>query len=193
MGHPPLRERVVGAQFIFPILLSDGFAGVLTTTEEPMNTLENALNARALGRKPTDDQIDVYGLTHPGKVRKDNQDHFLISSLLKRMEVHQTSLPDPGKVDTETERLAFLCMVADGVGGGPKGEAASRREVTVSWSWWPKGRASSPRGMGAPRDSPPLRSRPEAAPTSMGSGGEHRPRPQLGHVACVYRFCGPLE
>ena len=52
-----------------------------------MNTLENALNARALGRKPTDDQIDVYGLTHPGKVRKDNQDHFLISSLLKRMEV----------------------------------------------------------------------------------------------------------
>jgi len=94
-----------------------------------MNTLENALNARALGRKPTDDQIDVYGLTHPGKVRKDNQDHFLISSLLKRMEVHQTSLPDPGKVDTETERLAFLCMVADGVGGGPKGEAASRRTL----------------------------------------------------------------
>ncbi len=94
-----------------------------------MNTLENALNARALGQKPTDDQIDVYGLTHPGKVRKDNQDHFLISSLLKRMEVHYTSLPDPGKVDTDVERLAFLCMVADGVGGGPQGETASRRAL----------------------------------------------------------------
>jgi serine/threonine protein phosphatase PrpC len=94
-----------------------------------MNTLENALNARVLGRKPTDDQIDVYGLTHQGKVRKDNQDHFLISSLHKRMEVHQTSLPDPGKVDSETERLAFLCMVADGVGGGPQGETASRRAL----------------------------------------------------------------
>ena len=42
------------------------------------------------------------------------------------MEVYQTSLPDPGKVDAEAERLAFLCMVADGVGGGPQGEAASR-------------------------------------------------------------------
>ena len=91
-----------------------------------MTTIENALNSRALGRKPTDDQIDVYGLTHAGKVRKDNQDHFLICSLRKRMEVYQTSLPDPGKVDAEAERLAFLCMVADGVGGGPQGEAASR-------------------------------------------------------------------
>ena len=54
-----------------------------------MATIENALNSRALGQKPTDDQIDIYGLTHPGNVRKDNQDHFLISSLHKRMEVYQ--------------------------------------------------------------------------------------------------------
>ena len=94
-----------------------------------MATIENALNSRALGQKPTDDQIDIYGLTHPGNVRKDNQDHFLISSLHKRMEVYQTSLPDPGKVDTEVERLALLCMVADGVGGRPQGEAASRLAV----------------------------------------------------------------
>ena len=45
-------------------------------------------------RKPLDEEIDVYGLTHPGKVRKVNQDHFLISSLQKRMQVHYTSLPD---------------------------------------------------------------------------------------------------
>ncbi len=94
-----------------------------------MNTLENALDARTGVRKPTDDQIDYYGLTHQGKVRKDNQDHFLISSLHKRMEVQQTSLPDPGKVYAEADRLALLTMVADGVGGGPQGETASRKAL----------------------------------------------------------------
>ena len=91
-----------------------------------MTATENALNARALGRKPVDDQVDFYGLTHPGKVRKENQDHFLVSSLHKRMDVHLTSLPDSGRLYGEAERLAFLAMVADGVGGGPGGEAASR-------------------------------------------------------------------
>ena len=32
-------------------------------------------------RKPLDEEIDVYGLTHPGKVRTENQDHFLICAL----------------------------------------------------------------------------------------------------------------
>jgi len=32
-------------------------------------------------RKPRDDEIDVYGLTHPGKVRTENQDNFLLPSL----------------------------------------------------------------------------------------------------------------
>ena len=91
-----------------------------------MTATENALNARALGRKPVDDQVDFYGLTHPGKVRKENQDHFLVSSLHKRMDVHLTSLPDSGRLYGEAERLAFLAMVADGVGGVPGGEPASR-------------------------------------------------------------------
>ena len=91
-----------------------------------MTATATALNARALGRKPVDDQVDFYGLTHPGKVRKENQDHFLVSSLHKRMDVHLTSLPDSGRLYGEAERLAFLAMVADGVGGGPGGEAASR-------------------------------------------------------------------
>jgi protein phosphatase len=76
-------------------------------------------------RKARDDEIDVFGLTHQGKVRANNQDHFLIASLRKRVEVHLTSLPDAEKLAGD-ERLAFLAMVADGVGGGPMGEEASR-------------------------------------------------------------------
>jgi serine/threonine protein phosphatase PrpC len=80
----------------------------------------------ALERSPRDEEIDVYGLTHPGKVRTENQDHFLICALKKQMVVHLTSLPETDNLMTGTERLAFLAMVADGVGGGAKGEEASR-------------------------------------------------------------------
>jgi serine/threonine protein phosphatase PrpC len=77
-------------------------------------------------RKPLDEEIDVYGLTHTGKVRPDNQDHFLICALRKQIAVFQTSLPLPEQLGGGPERLAFLAMVADGVGGAVKGEEASR-------------------------------------------------------------------
>ena len=80
----------------------------------------------AAQRKPRDDEIDVYGLTHPGRVRSENQDHFLICSLRKQMVVHLTSLPEPDSLLGESERLAFLAMGADGVGGGAKGAIASQ-------------------------------------------------------------------
>ena len=46
------------------------------------------------GRKPDDDEIDVHGLTHTGKVRTDNQDHFLLASLHKRLTVVRSSLSE---------------------------------------------------------------------------------------------------
>lgn len=80
----------------------------------------------AVAIKPRDDELDVYGLTHVGKVREENQDHFLICSLKKHLDVHSSSLPLSELQSGETERLAFLAMVADGVGGGVGGEEASR-------------------------------------------------------------------
>ena len=82
-------------------------------------------------RKPRDDEIDVHGLTHPGKVRSDNQDHFLICALKKQVVVHQTSLPQTEQLLAEPERLAFLAMVADGVGGGAKGAEASQMALAA--------------------------------------------------------------
>ena len=70
----------------------------------------------ATARKPRDEEVDVYGLTHPGLVRKENQDHFAICALQKQVVVVNTSLPDPGVLQEGTQRLAFLAMVADGVG-----------------------------------------------------------------------------
>ena len=83
----------------------------------------------APGRKPRDDELDVYGLTHTGLVPRDNQDHFLICSLRKQVLVHHTSLPGIQHLSEAGERLAFVAMVADGVGGGTRGEAAARLAV----------------------------------------------------------------
>jgi len=77
-------------------------------------------------RRPRDDELDVYGLTHTGKVRPENQDHFLVGSLRGRLNVRLSSLPDTEKLPVEEERVAAFMMVADGVGGGRSGEEASR-------------------------------------------------------------------
>lgn len=75
--------------------------------------------------KPRDDEIDVFGLTHQGKVRESNQDHFLLGSLHQQLKILATSLPVT-ELSLDNERLAFLAMIADGVGGSDNGEEASR-------------------------------------------------------------------
>ena len=90
-------------------------------------------------RKPRDDELDVCGLTHRGKVRAENQDHFLIGSLHKRLNIRQSSLPEPNQIPLAEERVAFFMMVADGVGGGLQGEQASRMALEVSTRYMAEG------------------------------------------------------
>ena len=78
------------------------------------------------GARPRDDELDLFGVTHPGKVRHENQDHFLLATLHRQMVVHGTSLPDSEWLQKPSERLATVMLVADGVGGGVSGGDASR-------------------------------------------------------------------
>ena len=77
-------------------------------------------------RKPTDEEIDAYGVTHQGHVRDSNQDHFLICALRRQIQILHTSLPDPAALGRGSDRAAFVAMVADGAGGNAAGEHASR-------------------------------------------------------------------
>ena len=43
--------------------------------------------------RPRDDELDLFGLTHTGKVRRDNQDHFLLATVHPQVVLHATSLP----------------------------------------------------------------------------------------------------
>ena len=76
-------------------------------------------------RKPRDDEIDVHGLTHTGRVRKENQDHFLLATVHKRVSVIATNLETQSQLPAGEQRVAFLAMVADGVGGVEGGAEAS--------------------------------------------------------------------
>jgi serine/threonine protein phosphatase PrpC len=76
--------------------------------------------------RPPRQDIDVFGITHRGKVRETNNDHYLLCSLRKHIEIHSTSLPAPERLPHEGEWLAYLGLVADGVGGSKAGGQASR-------------------------------------------------------------------
>ena len=77
-------------------------------------------------RTPRDDEVDVYGLSHQGKVRKDNQDRFLIATFHRRINVISSNLADlDQRFGADDQRVAFVAVVADGVGGGVGGAEAS--------------------------------------------------------------------
>ncbi len=78
------------------------------------------------GPRPRDEELDLFGMTHAGKVRAENQDHFLLCTVHPQVVVHATSLPAPETLPLRGQRLATLLLVADGVGGIAGGENASR-------------------------------------------------------------------
>jgi protein phosphatase len=76
--------------------------------------------------RPADEDLDMFGVTHQGKVRGDNQDQFLISTVHPQVVIHNTSLPHPERLPLRGTRLATVLILADGVGGAAAGNEASR-------------------------------------------------------------------
>ena len=76
--------------------------------------------------RPTDDEIDLFGLTHQGHRRASNQDHFLIATIHAEIKVNGTSLTDITELPLLGNRLGTVLLVADGVGGTSDGGAAAR-------------------------------------------------------------------
>jgi protein phosphatase len=90
---------------------------------------ENHRDAAAIGRgRPLG--VRSYGLTHPGRARKTNEDQFLAAVLAPVLRVRYSSLPQE-KYWCGSER-GYLFAVADGISGQPGGEEASSLAVSLA-------------------------------------------------------------
>lgn len=74
-------------------------------------------------------KIDCCGMTDQGRVRKNNQDQFLIAELKKSMLVQACSLPLEQQSRLFGNAQGHLLLVADGMGGHAAGERASQLAV----------------------------------------------------------------
>jgi PPM family protein phosphatase len=73
--------------------------------------------------------VSSHGRTDVGRVRKNNEDQFLIGLISRALQVQQTSLRQPDVHYSTPQGRIFL--VADGVGGNAGGEKASALAVNV--------------------------------------------------------------
>lgn len=73
-------------------------------------------------------EVDLAALSHPGRVRKDNEDHFMAARFDRAMHTLASNIPER-RIPGECMETCFAYLVADGVGGAVAGELASRTAV----------------------------------------------------------------
>jgi len=73
-------------------------------------------------------RADLAGLSDVGRVRPNNEDHFLVVRFDRALQTLLTNLPE-GLVPPRAEEVGYGMVVADGMGGMAAGEVASRSAI----------------------------------------------------------------
>jgi PPM family protein phosphatase len=102
--------------------------------ESDADTVKLSSPARLNGQQPETIsslvQVDLGALSHQGKVRLNNEDHFLIACFDRTMRTLLTSLP-AGDIPARYAETVYGMLVADGMGGAAAGEVASRTAINA--------------------------------------------------------------
>jgi serine/threonine protein phosphatase PrpC len=81
---------------------------------------------------PSPIKIEFGALSHPGKVRENNEDHYLVTRRSRSRQVLMSNLPD-GYLPVTADDDAYVIVVADGLGGEAFGELASKLAIRTAW------------------------------------------------------------
>src|SRR4051794_28787839 len=79
---------------------------------------------------PPGDHVEAAGLSHPGHVRPNNEDVYIVIQVDRVLRLRDSNMPAGSLRDVEME-IAHGLLVADGIGGMAAGEVASRMAVTT--------------------------------------------------------------
>ena len=83
---------------------------------------------RGLGPTRPPIRIEFAAISHPGMVRPNNEDHFLINRMGRTFDIVSTNMP-PGELPDHVDEVAYGMVVADGMGGMAAGEKASQLAI----------------------------------------------------------------
>ena len=91
--------------------------------------------AKHFGPSPPPVRVRFGALSHPGKVRENNEDHFMVIERRRSRSVLLTNLPQ-GFL-RPADDTAYVMAVADGIGGHSFGELASMLALRSAWDQAP--------------------------------------------------------
>jgi serine/threonine protein phosphatase PrpC len=98
--------------------------------------------AKHFGPSPPPVRVTFGALSHPGRVRANNEDHYLVTERRRTRTVLLTNLP-AGTL-RPADDSGYVMAVADGMGGAAFGELAStlvlrsgwdQAQSTIKWTW----------------------------------------------------------
>jgi protein phosphatase len=76
-------------------------------------------------------EVELGAVSHPGKVRSKNEDHYVVVQRRRCRTVLRSNLPEGSLPHAEDH--AYVMVVADGVGGEAFGEMASMLAIRTGW------------------------------------------------------------
>src|SRR6185369_10727605 len=122
---------------------NDGMLPVTTKllTEQNNNMSSEDIDTAELGDPPrghSEDslisfspvEVDLGALSHRGRVRANNQDHFYVARANRDLQTLMTSLP-ANEIPERAGELVYAMIVADGMGGHAGGEIASQMAIAT--------------------------------------------------------------